>query len=258
MQARLAYAETARRARIIIIPWAEAMLHPAANTLLKILEEPPADTYFLLSSEDKAALLPTIRSRCTALAIPPMEAGEFQEAIAEKKDWWGDAPPRRLIPFAEGSLGTLLALHRHGGDALLEEGGRFLAAALGTEWRSFAGYLAESQYGGDMDSAARLLNFVLRMIRLFHRLEALEGPLPAADAEAVWTAEALRRQGWDPALASALAPLQGFRDHSALVAFIETSLSAIRDYAKPEMCLLGNYLEFETKVLRPALERTRA
>ena len=49
---------------------AEAMTRPAANTLLKTLEEPPGDTVFILVS-DRSSLLPaTIRSRCQALSFP--------------------------------------------------------------------------------------------------------------------------------------------------------------------------------------------
>jgi hypothetical protein len=249
MQSRLSYAEAARRARLILVVMAESMPHEAANALLKILEEPPADTYFLLSCEDKAALLPTILSRCTCLTAPPMDAAGLKAAIAGKSAWWGDAAPMRLIPFAEGSLGTLLALHRNGGEALLEEGGRFLAASLSGDWGSFASYLAGSGYWGEMDASARLLQFALRMIRVFHRLAALEDPRPG-DGEA-WVGAALGRQGWDPSLAPLLAPLAACDDHPALVAFMEATLAAIQGYAKPDMAVLGRYLEFETAAARP-------
>ena len=55
---------------MVVLAPAEAMTRPAANTLLKTLEEPPGDTVFLLVS-DRSGLLPaTIRSRCQALAFP--------------------------------------------------------------------------------------------------------------------------------------------------------------------------------------------
>jgi hypothetical protein len=252
MQGRLAYAEASKRARVILILSAEAMPHEAANALLKILEEPPADTYFLLSSEDKAGLLPTILSRCTCLTAPPMEAAALTAAVEEKKDWWGGTAPKRLVPFAEGSLGSLLGLHRNGGDTLLEEGGRFLAAALGDGWGPFASYLSGSEYCGEMNSSVRLLQFVLRMIRVFHRLEALEGP---RSQDPAWLTEALRRQGWEPSLAEQLAPLQSFGDPAPLVSFVESALSAIQGYSKPEVAILGRYLEFEAASSRPASSR---
>ena len=51
-------------AKVICIMPAEAMLPAAANAVLKILEEPPGETYFLLVSHQPARLVATIRSRC--------------------------------------------------------------------------------------------------------------------------------------------------------------------------------------------------
>ncbi|MBL8492026.1 MAG: DNA polymerase III subunit delta' [Rhodocyclaceae bacterium] len=56
--------------RVIVLDPAEAMNLPAANSLLKILEEPPATVYFILSSSSWRRLLPTIISRCRRIAMP--------------------------------------------------------------------------------------------------------------------------------------------------------------------------------------------
>jgi DNA polymerase-3 subunit delta' len=56
-----------KRYQIIIIQPAEAMNHNAANSLLKLLEEPPASTLLMLISHQPMALLATIRSRCQRL-----------------------------------------------------------------------------------------------------------------------------------------------------------------------------------------------
>src|SRR5207237_1129040 len=58
------------RAKVAIIVPAEAMNPPAANALLKTLEEPPAQTYLLLVSHQPERLAPTIVSRCLRLAVP--------------------------------------------------------------------------------------------------------------------------------------------------------------------------------------------
>ena len=49
------------------------MHDPAANALLKTLEEPPADTFLLLTTTRPARLLPTIVSRCQSIRIEPDE-----------------------------------------------------------------------------------------------------------------------------------------------------------------------------------------
>ncbi|MFA5202554.1 MAG: hypothetical protein WC110_09765 [Bacteroidales bacterium] len=57
--------------KVMIIWLPERMNLPAGNKLLKILEEPPAGTYFFLVSEHPYLLLPTIRSRCMNIQVPP-------------------------------------------------------------------------------------------------------------------------------------------------------------------------------------------
>lgn len=56
--------------RVGILAPAEALTVSAANSLLKILEEPPAETLWLLISERPGLLLPTLRSRCRQLKLP--------------------------------------------------------------------------------------------------------------------------------------------------------------------------------------------
>lgn len=54
----------------------------AANALLKILEEPPAETIFLLVSHRPGSLLPTIKSRCHSLAMRPLADGDVGTVLA--------------------------------------------------------------------------------------------------------------------------------------------------------------------------------
>jgi len=56
--------------RVIIIQPAEAMNHATANALLKMLEEPSPSTLFMLVTNNKRRLLPTILSRCQTLNFP--------------------------------------------------------------------------------------------------------------------------------------------------------------------------------------------
>ncbi len=63
--------------RVAVIDPADLMNTPAANSLLKILEEPPSNTYFILVSSRWRVLLPTLRSRCRQLlfALPEQDVG---------------------------------------------------------------------------------------------------------------------------------------------------------------------------------------
>jgi DNA polymerase-3 subunit delta' len=62
----------------IMIIWLPEKMHPAAaNKLLKLIEEPPAKTLFLLVSNEPERVLPTILSRCQLVKIPAFTEGEL-------------------------------------------------------------------------------------------------------------------------------------------------------------------------------------
>lgn len=83
IQRRLTTRPTLGERRAVIIDPADDLEPPAANALLKSLEEPPAGTYFLLVSHSPARLLPTIRSRCRTLRFAPLHDDEMARFLAE-------------------------------------------------------------------------------------------------------------------------------------------------------------------------------
>ena len=99
-----------------------ALLHPAedmntatANSLLKMLEEPPTGAVFILVSHRAAGLLPTIRSRCVSVAVPVPEAraavawleGQGVKNAARWLAFTGGAPLRAL-DYATGEQGEAI------------------------------------------------------------------------------------------------------------------------------------------------------
>lgn len=69
----------------IMIVWLPEKMHEAcANKLLKIIEEPPSNTVFLLVSEEPNEVLPTIQSRCQPLHIRAIEENEMVDIIESK------------------------------------------------------------------------------------------------------------------------------------------------------------------------------
>ena len=89
--------------RVVIIDAIDDLERPAANALLKNLEEPPADTLFLLVSHAPGRLLPTIRSRCRLLRFAPLDDADMGVAL------------RRLLPELPAS--EIAALVESGGGA---------------------------------------------------------------------------------------------------------------------------------------------
>jgi DNA polymerase-3 subunit delta' len=67
--------------RVAIIDAVDDCNASSANALLKILEEPPPETLFLLISHRPGQLLPTIRSRCQSLALRPLAADDVASVL---------------------------------------------------------------------------------------------------------------------------------------------------------------------------------
>ena len=74
------------KGRVIILQPAEAMNAAAANSLLKILEEPPSTVYFILVSDAYRRLLPTIRSRCRMALLTRPDAQTARAWLGREKD----------------------------------------------------------------------------------------------------------------------------------------------------------------------------
>jgi DNA polymerase-3 subunit delta' len=86
------------RGKVVVLHPAERMNGVSANALLKTLEEPPGDARLLLSCTAPDALLPTIRSRCQALALPLPEREMACEWLALRSV----ADPRTMLAAAGG------------------------------------------------------------------------------------------------------------------------------------------------------------
>jgi DNA polymerase-3 subunit delta' len=69
--------------KVMIIWMAEKINTSAANKLLKLIEEPPEKTAFILIAEDEEQIINTIRSRCQVLHFPPLAEDVISSALVE-------------------------------------------------------------------------------------------------------------------------------------------------------------------------------
>lgn len=109
--------------RVAIIDAIDDMAPPAANALLKILEEPPSGAVFLIVANRPQRLLPTILSRCRRLDLRPLNAGQLA-AIMSDLDQLDDHTPdqlQQLAALSGGSAARALIYARSGGLKLYEE-----------------------------------------------------------------------------------------------------------------------------------------
>jgi DNA polymerase-3 subunit delta' len=103
--------------RVCIVDTVDELNPNAANALLKVLEEPPQQSLFLLVSHAPARVLPTILSRCRKLALRPLETSEVVAAVAQAAEIAIDDPA--LLEAAEAAEGSVArALTLLGGDAI--------------------------------------------------------------------------------------------------------------------------------------------
>src|SRR6478609_9308890 len=103
--------------RVCIVDTVDELNPNAANALLKILEEPPQRSLFLLVSHAPARALPTILSRCRKLLLRPLATSDVVSAAARAANIASDDPA--LAEAAEASEGSVSrALTLLGGDAL--------------------------------------------------------------------------------------------------------------------------------------------
>lgn len=100
--------------RVVILDAADDMNVNAANALLKILEEPPADALLLLVSHQPSRLLPTIRSRCRVLRCQPLPEADMKTALNAA----GEDASDGVAALAAGSVGEALRLIHGDGLAL--------------------------------------------------------------------------------------------------------------------------------------------
>lgn len=97
------------RKKVWIIEKADKLTLEAANSLLKIVEEPPPQAVIILISQTKEELLPTILSRCEIIRFFPLPVKEIEKIIAEQLP----QDPHRmhlLAKLARGRVGEALHL----------------------------------------------------------------------------------------------------------------------------------------------------
>src|SRR5258707_1925860 len=103
--------------RVCIVDTVDELNPNAANALLKILEEPPQRSLFLLVSHSPARALPTILPRCRKLPLRPLATDDVIRAAAQAANMTADDPA--LVEAAEAAEGSVArAVTLLGGDAL--------------------------------------------------------------------------------------------------------------------------------------------
>src|SRR5579859_2951462 len=91
--------------RRVFIFTTSALMKEAANSLLKILEEPPDFATIFLLARHSGELLPTIRSRCVAFTLAQLPIHEIEQYLAQNRPEWNDRPRQLAARTSGGAVG---------------------------------------------------------------------------------------------------------------------------------------------------------
>ena len=100
--------------RAVYIFTSTAFMKEAANSLLKILEEPPAYAHILLLAENPGELLPTIRSRSSIFRLGALPPEQIEAVLAEQRKDWKPKQRALVARLAEGAIGQALGFDLEG------------------------------------------------------------------------------------------------------------------------------------------------
>ncbi len=176
--------------RIAIIDSADDFNRSSANALLKIIEEPPPKSLFLIISHRPAATMPTIRSRCRRLMLSPLADADVVAAIKAMDDG-PNASDKELMTAAaraSGSVRDALLLLANASTKQADDIARLLTRLPDVDWRAVHA-LADSttgREGGDVFEA--ILTMTLDWIDAKVRASAAcgAGPRSLAPLAQVW------------------------------------------------------------------------
>ncbi len=96
----------------VLLLWMPEYLGKEGNKLLKLIEEPPPNTLFILVAENDEQILPTILSRCQLVKIPSLENNEVELALVERAQANAQTA-RQIAGICEGNYREALQLLQH-------------------------------------------------------------------------------------------------------------------------------------------------
>ncbi|MEE9276381.1 MAG: hypothetical protein V3V62_13835, partial [bacterium] len=206
------------RSQVFLLDGAHTITRGAFNALLKTLEEPPPDTFFLLITPNLHALPATVISRCRRLRFAPLGRAEMRAILSGKLEEGAggggpegsDFSPDTLIGLSQGRLGVALGEDPEGlarrREAALEMLQGLSAPPGEADEAALLTRAAEEAGRGDTArEAARLLLQMLRgLVRDILILQAAPGELEPWSADLAGELDEIGRRWGEPGLIQAL------------------------------------------------------
>lgn len=209
--------------RKVMIIWLPEYLAKEGNRLLKIIEEPPEGTHFILVAENQELILNTILSRCQIVRINPLSDEEVAEGIRRHfPEQAGQAEATARL--ANGNFNQAIGLM---GSKINDHSVRFLdwmrkcykgqPVELVKWTESFAGLGRENQ--------KHFLRYALHFLREFLLLKTTGAANVRMDSDELKTAQNLTK-------------VLGFEQVSSMVALLDDAIYAVERNANPKILFL--------------------
>lgn len=150
----------------VMIIWLPEKMHVAcANKLLKMIEEPPVKTLFILITESEEDIISTIRSRCQLITIPPIDPDSLAKAIAQLPEAEGH-DIRNIVHLAKGNYGKALELLQPDEQTLfnLERFKELMRSSYGRKFTDLFKWVDQIA-GIGREKQKKLLNYCLMILR---------------------------------------------------------------------------------------------
>jgi len=150
--------------KVVIIWMAEKMNIQAGNKLLKILEEPPSKTLFLLISENTSSMLPTILSRVQILKVGKIETRELYEALMNRHSM-EESKAAEIAKLSEGNYLRAIELSQEDNtNANLDKFIPLMRLSYASDFTALLGWVDEMSKLG-REKQKEFLVYSLRVLR---------------------------------------------------------------------------------------------
>jgi DNA polymerase-3 subunit delta' len=154
-----------------------AFMKEAANSLLKVLEEPPEFATIFLLTENAGELLPTIRSRSMTLTLEALKNEEIERDLAEVRPEWKAAQRSLVARLSEGALGCARSFNLAGYIVARDHALAILKSALQCSEHSEVFKITES-YRPGAEGRAKMEELIRTLYSLLRDLMFLNSGAP--------------------------------------------------------------------------------
>jgi DNA polymerase-3 subunit delta' len=150
---------------VTIIDDVDTLNKESANAMLKVLEEPPAGTIFILISSKAHAVLPTIVSRCQNLRFGCIPPDRMRAALAGLYPSLTDDQASAIIDFSMGSLGRAIRAIEHPVSEAAQAAEKLWALCAQADWALLAPLIDELSAADNFDLHEQLIMHLLHRAR---------------------------------------------------------------------------------------------